>query len=606
MALTIDASSPPLVASLSNSLTTATFDPPGNSVLVAVVLRSVDTTISNNSTALTWTSRIEDTLSSNIEIFTAPLASARTGMTVTASGASSGELALKVYVLPGADLSSPVGATGSGTSTANNPTVTGYTSTFAGSRGIAGAFDFSGRGLPASTDDESAYNLFSSGMAVAKAANTTSAGTAVTFNLDAASTSTGSWYWIAVEIKPLQIITVPPGSVDAVASIPAPAVSAGATVSPGVIDAVASIPAPGVSAGATASPDTVDAIAIIPTPSITTGDVEIVTPATVSAVAIIPTPDVSTGQSVPAVTVDAVAVIPAPALSVGVTIAPATVLARAIIPVPLVSVPVLPGETIDGPGQVEFGGIRWGGNRFRVQEIQGWESRPTLDNLNALRPSRDGATAGKKLAQQRLVTIKLMVDSASDPTQVDDALDELAWATRILDDDSQLSLVIKGYGEPLLAYGAVADYDVAWDEGYSVGSPTASVLIACPDPLKYSLTQQSVVVPAGGEATATNSGNKATPPRIRIDGPTENPILTNLTLDRILAFNIQIEGGQRLEIDTQRGTVKIGSVDRRRTQSALSVPVEDFVLAAGPNLIEFEVTSGGATGAEFLFRSAKL
>lgn len=605
MAVAIDASSPAIAAQLGSSATTASFNPPDNAVLVAVVFGTDSATMSNNGGALTWTSRKEDGIGSSLEIFTAPLPTGRTGMTVTATGGG-GEIALKVYVITGGDLSSPVGATGNGTSAVNNPTVTGYTSTFAGSRGICGAFDQSGRGMPTSTDDESAYSLVSAGMGVAKAANTATAGTAVTFNLDAASTSGGTWYWVAVEVKPLQVITISPSSVDAAASVPAPSVSAGATVSPGTVDAASSISAPSVTAGATASPDAVDAVAIIPSVSITTGDVEIIIPTTVDAVAVIPTPAVSTGQTVPAATVEAVAVIPAPAVSVGVTLTPATVLARAVIPIPLVSVPVLPGETIDGPGQIEFGGVRWGGNSFRVQEITGWESRPSLDNLNENRPSRHGAWAGRKLAQQRLVTIKLLVDSFADPTLVDDALDELAWATRILDDDSQLSLVIKGYGEPLLAYGAVADYDVAWDGDYSVGAPVVSVLIACPDPLKYSLTQQSVVVPAGGSALATNSGNTATPPRIRITGPAENLVLTNITLDRILAFDVQVEGGQRLDIDTQLGTVTIGSTDRRSSLAALSVPIEDFMLGAGVNELAFDVDSGGSSGAEFLFRSAKL
>ena len=609
MALAIDSSTPAVVSGATETITTASFSPPAGSLLVAVLMGfdSADRAPTNTGTALTWTLRKDDGLTTRI--YTAANASAQTGITVTGRF-DSDQGAVKVYVFTGAENASPVGATGSGTTSTNNATVNAYTSTFAGSRLIAGVIEGNALGSVSSTDDEDAWsiNLGLKGMALTKSANTTSAGTVVTINLDAAGTSAADWGWAAVEIKPLQVVTISPGSVDAAATIPAPSLSTGSAVSATPVDGAPSIPAPSLSAGSTASPATVDASGSVPSASITTGSVEILTPATVDAGAVIPTPGVSTGQSIPAAVVTAAAVIPAPELAVGVTVIPATVLARTSVPTPTVSVPVLPGETIDGPGQVEFGGIRWGGpgNQFRVQEITGWESRPALDNLNELRPSRHGAWAGRKLAQQRLVAIRLLVDSIADPTQVDEALDELAWATRVLDDDSQLSLVIKGYGEPLLAYGAVADYDVPWDGDYSVGAPTATVLIACPDPLKYSLTQQSVVVPAGGEATATNGGNTATPPRIRIDGPAENPVLTNITLDRVLAFDLQVEGGQRLEIDTQRGTVTIGSTDRRSTLAALSVPVEDFVLGTGTNTLTFEVDSGGATGAEFLFRSAKL
>jgi len=200
LAVAIDASSPAISAQLSSSVTTDAFDPP-SSLLVAVVMCATDAVMSNNGTALTWTSRKQDTADFNSEIFTAPLATGRTGMTVTATGGG-GQLALKVYVITSADLSTPVGATGSGTSTTNNVTVNGYTSTVNGSRGIAAAVDGDGLGTPSSTDDESTFSLILSGMAVAKAANTATAGSNVTFNLDAAGVGTASWAWIAVEILP--------------------------------------------------------------------------------------------------------------------------------------------------------------------------------------------------------------------------------------------------------------------------------------------------------------------------------------------------------------------------------------------------------------------
>ncbi len=201
MAVAIDASSPAMVAQLASSGTTAAFNPPDNSVLVAVVFGTASATMSNNGAALTWTSRLEDGNGSSIEIFTAPLTTGRTGMTVTVTGGG-GEIALKVYVVTGCDPATPVGATGGGTSTSNNVTVNGYSSTIAGSRGLAGAYDSSGRGTPSSTDDESAYSLVSSGMAVVKAANTATPGTTVTFNLDASGSAGGTWYWIAVELLP--------------------------------------------------------------------------------------------------------------------------------------------------------------------------------------------------------------------------------------------------------------------------------------------------------------------------------------------------------------------------------------------------------------------
>lgn len=204
MAIAFDASSPAVVAGIGTTLTTASFDPPGSALLVATVMGGNNPAMSNNGSPLTWTSRIENTT----EIFTAQLVTGRTGMTVTVTSDDSVSWGMKLDVLTGADLTTPVGATGSGSSTTNNVTVNGYVSTIADSRGICGARDGNGLGLPSSTDDEAAWTSVFSGMRVAKAANTGTAGTTVTFNLDAAGSSTPSWTWAAVEILPLAI-TVP-------------------------------------------------------------------------------------------------------------------------------------------------------------------------------------------------------------------------------------------------------------------------------------------------------------------------------------------------------------------------------------------------------------
>lgn len=199
MPVAIDASSPAVVSSIGTSLTTASFNPPDSSLLVATVMGGSSPTMSNNGAAITWTSRVS---SFDVEIFTAPLPAGRTGMTVTVTNGNSVSWGLKLDVITGGNLSSPVGATGTGDSSTNNLTVAGYTSTIAGSRGIGGALDSNGLGLPSTTDDGAAWTGVFSGIRVAKAANTATAGSSVTFNFDAAGSSSAGWDWVAVEIVP--------------------------------------------------------------------------------------------------------------------------------------------------------------------------------------------------------------------------------------------------------------------------------------------------------------------------------------------------------------------------------------------------------------------
>lgn len=203
MAIVLETSPALVFNSLAASVTTATFDAPSGSLLLACAMLD-SPALSNSGDALTWTQRNSQT---NDSIWTAPVAAERTGMTVTLapSGGGSQQMALSVYVLTGADLGSPVAATGSGTSSTANVTVNGYTSTIVGSRGFAIARDTAAQGAPTSADIEQSWfgTLNRGGMSITKAANTAILST-VTFDLDNALGGTATWAWIAAEVIPTQ------------------------------------------------------------------------------------------------------------------------------------------------------------------------------------------------------------------------------------------------------------------------------------------------------------------------------------------------------------------------------------------------------------------
>lgn len=223
MAIAIDASSPAIVSNTSTAKTTASFTAPANSVIVACVgLENTATvTITNSGTALTWSSRIvrkggdsgaEDGYAA---IFTAPAPTSAARTVTATSSVSNNAGGLKVLVATGADLASPVGATGSGSSTTGtiNPNV--YTSTFANSRGICVANDWSAAGSPSSSDTEFPYDVGgTSGMAIHKAADTAVSGSSVAMNIVGAGGGTAAWNWAAIELKPGSTLqTVTPGSI---------------------------------------------------------------------------------------------------------------------------------------------------------------------------------------------------------------------------------------------------------------------------------------------------------------------------------------------------------------------------------------------------------
>lgn len=271
-------------------------------------------------------------------------------------------------------------------------------------------------------------------------------------------------------------------------------------------------------------------------------------------------------------------------------------------------VPVKPGDRLTGlAGQVEWNGFLMGaGTTFRVQQIDGWRSLPPVNDLNVERPTRHGAWAARKLTGQRVVTIKLRLDSGSDPTQMDALLDQLDAATGIPETEDPLPLVIKGFGDPQLAYGQITDRDISMDGDWSVGQAGGAIQIVCPDPRRYSLLRHGTNIPLNAPTQLANTGNTGTHPLIRIQGPATDPVLDNETLGRTLSFAISIPDGKYLEIDTDNGTVSLDGVNKMSTLGGGSSPVQDWVLASGANTITYTAGTGGDNGADVLWRDASI
>lgn len=148
-------------------------------------------------------------------IFTAPCPSAALGITVTVttsgSTATTRRPSVDVFVVPGADLTTPVAASGIATTTLNNPTLS-LTSTVNGSLAVVCASEWQKRGVP-SAAGLAAVRAFDQPGAdgVSGLAGYQAWGTAgpQTVTLDAAGTSSASWNFAYVEIRPAPVSTDP-------------------------------------------------------------------------------------------------------------------------------------------------------------------------------------------------------------------------------------------------------------------------------------------------------------------------------------------------------------------------------------------------------------
>lgn len=211
MAIAIHSSTPAL-ANGTTSVSTTSFTAPDGALLVALCAAeggTGTTTVTNSSSALTWTTRVIHQSGSDagaygytVMIATAAATAVARTVTLTTSNTGSG-VNLKLLVVTGVDMDTPVGAVGEGHATTSNLTPVVYTSTGINSRAVGIATD-DGSGSPVTSSDVGfAFNtFFTSGIAVYKAADTPVAGSSVTLNFNGGG-DPREWNWAAAELLAL-------------------------------------------------------------------------------------------------------------------------------------------------------------------------------------------------------------------------------------------------------------------------------------------------------------------------------------------------------------------------------------------------------------------
>ncbi|MFD0883563.1 hypothetical protein ACFQ08_03180 [Streptosporangium algeriense] len=191
--------SPNLVTANDNPVTSS-FNAPEGSLLVAGVIGSFEGTIILSGGGLTWTEQVLEPDMYSAALYTAPCPAGATGLQITGGGGAL-VYGLKIWVVTGQHETDYIGNTGQGSSSTNNVTVNGYTSSGVGSRGFCVASENNQLGSPTSTDAFQAMNTAdASGLMLTKATATPAAGTTAQFNLDASGSSSASWRWCALEI----------------------------------------------------------------------------------------------------------------------------------------------------------------------------------------------------------------------------------------------------------------------------------------------------------------------------------------------------------------------------------------------------------------------
>lgn len=274
-----------------------------------------------------------------------------------------------------------------------------------------------------------------------------------------------------------------------------------------------------------------------------------------------------------------------------------------------VSVPILPGDTITGNYQIEYNGTLLGGygNIYQIVagSVEGWDDLPAMDSANVSRPTWHGSWPGRYLSQERQITATIAINVGDS----DDFNGAIATLRKLLTppvEETGPPLVISTRDEVLLSLEAVADARTMPMGGYHAGWVPVAVRWVCADPRRYNVIRSGINIPVGATQQIDNAGNVASHPLLRIDGPIENPTITNAALSRTLQFAIGLNATQRLTIDTDAGNATVGGESVLSTLTGTSAPVSDFVFERGTNTITFTATSGGTAGMVTLYRDAWL
>lgn len=206
-----------------NSMTTASFTPASNSLIVVCVGTDSGTDTTNDATLTvsdslshTWTkvqewdpnSGATEGSGSHASLWYTQITTAAAmtiSMTPTKNSLGAAMSSFKGYIFTNYDSSSPIGASNHGSSAAASITPTVYTSTTAGSIPV-GCASIWGTGVGSSstdTGDGLNGNGDFAGVSTYRGTPTASAGTAISINFQTTGYQSGnSWHWTAMEVKP--------------------------------------------------------------------------------------------------------------------------------------------------------------------------------------------------------------------------------------------------------------------------------------------------------------------------------------------------------------------------------------------------------------------
>jgi hypothetical protein len=212
VAIVLDTSTAVARSATGPTVTSSSFTFPNGSIILALITADGDTGSPQGcavtTSGMTWTKAVErngiSPAGSSYGAYSGIFWTVGDGAahTITATMDFTKPVAIKPIFASGCGTSTPIGATGNAESASSNVNTGTYTSTVDDSQGVSVGMDWGNGTTASSSDSFVAYqtNGLKDGMAVWKAATTTTAGTSVSFNYQMVSGP--NWMIVSVELLP--------------------------------------------------------------------------------------------------------------------------------------------------------------------------------------------------------------------------------------------------------------------------------------------------------------------------------------------------------------------------------------------------------------------
>jgi hypothetical protein len=231
------------------------------------------------------------------------------------------------------------------------------------------------------------------------------------------------------------------------------------------------------------------------------------------------------------------------------------------------------GELITGDYQMEWRDVLLGPKPYGVYGVSGLGDLPSVITADRDRLRAHGQIPGDDFLSGRYVEVGLRVEGTSNG----DTAAATAALSRVCGpgiEETPLVFQIPGIagGNKARINARIRNKVTPVDLAYAVGIVSSRLMFYATDPRIYSdsMFSQTVNLPSGGGGLTwpatwpaswspqvdsgslfvPNDGDIASPWTARIDGPCVNPVVRNLTAGKFVGFNITLESGEWLTLDT--------------------------------------------------------